>query len=309
MSFGKYFLDSYQKNLKTGADAYGRERDAQLKELLLGKQNELQMTNQETNLQKIKELTGEGGQFKGQNITLNAGGGVSVSARDPLIGLLRKEQMENLQNERERKALQDLADRSTKAGTAQIVPGLRRAQKAIPGLFTEGNRPKLKSVGGWKNLIPTGLAPVAEDLKILPEGSATERTALQELQNVKIYDSSGKQINEEEMKRIAKGMGLRGMFDSEDVIDALNQMGYTTLQKQKQVSAGADSKALDTFRNRGGLAGYETLPELLGASAEGLPERPQQQEKQVVRKQYSKSRNKTRIIYSDGSQEIVDGQQ
>lgn len=191
-------------------------------------------------------------------------GGIHIGAKDPLSALLRQEQMRNLQDERSRKAIQDIEDRATKAGTAQIVPGLQRGEEAIPGLFTSEKNVPLKSVGGIKTLAPDFAVPLLEKAGIMPKGASKERTALQELKNVKIYDSSGKQINENEMKRIETAMGLKGIFGAEEIIPALRQMGYTTLEKQKQVSAGAEPRALEEFKRRGGLAGHKDLPSLLG---------------------------------------------
>lgn len=196
-------------------------------------------------------------------------GGVHIGAKDPLMGLLRKTSIDNLQEERDRKAVQDIEDRATKAGTAQIVPGLQRGEEAIPGLFTSEKPVDLKSVGGIKTLAPDFIVPLLEKSGLMKPGASKERTALQELKNVKIYDSSGKQINENEMKRIETAMGLKGIFGAEEIIPAIRQMGYTALEKQKQVSAGADPEALQTFKSRGGLAGHKDLPSLLSTQQRG----------------------------------------
>ena len=188
---------------------------------------------------------------------------------DPLNALLRKQQMDNLQEERDQRQVQHLEQRSGQAGTAQVVPSLQQAEEAIPGLYTKGMQetPKLKSMGGGKQLIPNFLVSPLERFGVLDKGAAKERQALQDLQNMKVYDASGKAINEAEMKRLADSMGTFGFNSSEDIVGALRQMGYTTLEKQKGVSAGATPKALKTFREQGGLAGANTLDELLGATA------------------------------------------
>lgn len=171
-------------------------------------------------------------------------------------------------NQREEDAVRKLEKRSSDVGTAQIVPSLQRAEEAAPGLFTnEKEVPKLKSVGGFKNLIPNfGVAPL-EKMGILPEGAASERSALQELQNAKIYDSSGKQINEAEMKRIKDAMAISGLNSSEDIVKALRQSGYTLLEKQKGVTAGAPRRIVEKFKSEGGLVDAKSVSDLLNRTA------------------------------------------
>lgn len=271
-------------------------------------QKQLAQEAQESNIQRAKQLKDEldaGGKGKAYKVGLTSGGGVDISEneRDQLMDLLRMEQLSNQRQDKRNKAVQDLEDRSTKAGTAQILPALQRAEKSIPGVL-EG-KAKLKSVGGAKTLAPNIAVPALERFGILPKGSAEERAALQELSNTKIYDSSGKQINESEMRRIKEAMGLRGVFSPDVINDALKQVGTTALQKQKQVTAGATPEAVQTFRSRGGLAGANTLQELLGIPGEGQQAQPQQgPQRTVIKTEVSPSTGKKRITYSDGTQEI-----
>jgi hypothetical protein len=62
---------------------------------------------------------------------------------------------------------------------------------------------------------------------------------------------------------------------------------------------GLDPKDVYRFRTEAGDAGSP-------GDADSAPEAPK---KKVERKQYSKSLNKTRITYSDGTVEEIDGQQ
>jgi hypothetical protein len=180
--------------------------------------------------------------------------------------MLRLMQLQNLQQQRDEEAVRKLEKRSSDAGTAQAAPALQRGEEAIPGLFT-GGKPELKSVGGIKSLAPNWSVPVLEKMGVMPKGSGAERTALQELQNVKLYDSSGKAINENEMKRIQDAMGLRGVFEPQEILNSLQQMGYTVLEKQKGVTAGAPERIVKKFEQAGGLAGKKTLGDLIGATA------------------------------------------
>lgn len=285
--------------LSRGADQDVEAYNDRLKMLLQGKQAQQQQEHGINRALQLKQQLETGGPGRKYNIGLSPGGGVSIgeSEVDPTNVGLRKQSMENLEEERRRKAVQDIEDRSTKANTANIVPSMKRAESAIPGLFTkEDSDPVYKSVGGGKQLIPNMVVPPLEAIGLLPKGSGEERTALQELSNAKIYDSSGKQINEAEMKRIVDAMGLSGMFSGDSITKALRQAGYTVLEKQKTVTAGARPEDVETFKSRGGLVGAKTLPELLGRPRTG---------KNEIRRQTHPKTGAVRIFYDDNTSEVV----
>jgi hypothetical protein len=198
-------------------------------------------------------------------VSVGGDGNYSVSPKDDVSKLLAMLRFGEVKDEHDRKAVQELEDRSTKAGTAPAIESLKRAENAIPGVAT--GAAKFKSVGGIKTLAPNFTVPLLEKVGLLDSGASDERAALQELSNAKIYDSSGKQINEAEMRRIQDAMGLRGVFSPDTINQAMKQYGDTVFQKQNQVSAGADPKALQTFKGRGGLAGFGSLQEMLGKGA------------------------------------------
>ena len=255
-TIGDYFLrgleQGQERGFKAAQSARNQQQKADLENYLMG--------------QKIKAVEDLRAKYPDQDVGAE---GVYIRERDQLGNDLRSKQIQNLEDERSRRAVQDIEDRATKAGTAQMVPALKRAEEAVPGLFTRKPGepgPELKSYGGtfgWRGLVPNIAVQPLERLGALPEGATKERLAFQELANVKIYDSSGKQINEQEMKRLLSALGLQGITNPGEIINALGQMGMTVLEKQKQVSAGAEPEALQKFKQRGGLAGYETLPELM----------------------------------------------
>ncbi len=235
------------------------ERNAKLKQLLMGEQ-----------INQAKKLRSEYGPNVGVNVE-----GVSIQPKDAL----RQAQLEALSQQRDEEAVRKLEKRSADANTATAVPALQRGEEAIPGIFTTPDKPAtFKSVGGARNLAPTMVVPLLEKMGIMEKGAGKERSALNELTNVKIYDSSGKAISIPETQRIKEAMGLRGLFDPSEVQDALRQMGYTVLEKQKGVSAGAPERIVNKFKQAGGLAGASTLSELIGASAQskasGAPPAP-----------------------------------
>lgn len=201
---------------------------------------------------------------------LSASQAQATAAKDDLDRRLKESQLESLNEERINRATSQLEGRSSQAGTAQVVPALQRGNTAIPGLFGDdpNAQPEYKSVGGFKTLLPNIAVAPLEALGLLDKGATAERNALQELQNVKIYDSSGKAINEAESKRLSDSMGLRGITNPEEITAALRQMGYTALEKQKGVTAGARPEAVSRFKGRGGLVGATTLQELIKGTAQ-----------------------------------------
>lgn len=198
-----------------------------------------------------------------------------ADSKNQLDELLKLLQIQNLDQERQDRATTDLQKQSSAAGLPQSVEALKRVEQAIPGI-TSGQA-KFKSVGGIKNLAPNIAVPVLEKLGIMDPGAANERAALQELSNTKIYDSSGKQINESEMKRIQDAMGLRGIFEEGTINEAGKQIANTAFQKQQNVTAGARPSAVKAFKERGGIGGYKSLQEMLGQPAQQAAQPPVEQ--------------------------------
>jgi hypothetical protein len=209
-------------------------------------------------------INANSGKNKKANISLSPGGGVTLgggesSGTDELLRLLT---LKATMDDRDDRKVERLQDDVTKSGAPQAAEALKRVNRTIPGAFT--GQAKFKSVGGAKNLVPNFVVPIAEKLGFLPQGSGDERAALQEAQNAKIYDSSGKQINEAEMQRIKQAMGLGGMFDPSAINSALKQTGDTVIQKNKTITSGYQPRTVNTFKNRGGIA-VQSLQELLGS--------------------------------------------
>lgn len=76
------------------------------------------------------------------------------------------------------------------------------------------------------------------------------------------------------------------------------------INELKGTLSDKDSKA-EYFKNKATLAGYQPAPIDMGAPAKQRAS----DTKTVTGKQYSPSRNQTRVTYSDGSTDILDGQQ
>lgn len=241
---------------------------------LEGYKKDLAQQQQHENLKMAQDyITANSGKNKKASISLSPGGGVTLgggeqSDMSQLLGLLN---LKATTEDREDRKVERLQDDVTKSGAPQASESLKRVNKAIPGAFS--GQAKFKSVGGMKNFVPNFAVPVAEKFGVLPPGSGDERAALQEAQNAKIYDSSGKQINEAEMKRIQQSMGLGGMFDPSALNSALQQVGDTVVHKNKNITSGYKPQTVNTFKQRGGVA-VRSLEELLGKQPSLAPEAP-----------------------------------
>lgn len=233
---------------------------------------QLDAEQQQAGLRQAQSLVDQyAGKGKRVNVGLSGNGGVTLAQAesDPLADTLRALQLEALISDREDRKLERLQDDVTKSGAPQAVQSLQRAEKTIPGV-TSGQA-KFKSVGGVKNLAPNFAVPVLEKLGVMDPGASEERAALQELQNAKIYDSSGKQINEAEMRRISDAMGLRGIFSPNTINDATKQVSQTVLEKNRGITAGYQPRTVNKFKQQGGIGGAKTLQELLGPSSAPTP--------------------------------------
>jgi hypothetical protein len=237
----------------------GAEQQRQLE----GYKKQLAQEQQQENMKMAQEyINANSGKNKRASISLSPGGGVNLgggesSDMSQLMALLG---LKATMDDREDRKVERLQDDVTKSGAPQAAESLKRVNQVIPGAFS--GQAKFKSVGGIKNLIPNFAVPIAEKLEFLPKGSGDERAALQEAQNAKIYDSSGKQINEAEMKRIQQGMGMGGMFDPTALNSALQQTAQTVVEKNKNITSGYKPQTVNTFKGRGGIA-VKSLQELL----------------------------------------------
>jgi hypothetical protein len=94
-------------------------------------------------------------QNPGARVTVGADGGESVDPRDPLSNLLRGQQINSLQEERDDRAVERYADKVDKSGVTKVTPVLEQAEKSFKG----------KSVGPIMNMLPTSLQGVAANVK------------------------------------------------------------------------------------------------------------------------------------------------
>ena len=193
-----------------------------------------------------------------------SGVGINPENDDPLTSFLKAQQLKNLQDERTERAVTAGSKSLIESNLPKTTEAMQRLQDVSPGAIQQG---QFKSVGGMKNLAPTFAIPMLEKMRIMPKGASEERAALQELQNVKLYDESGKAINESEMQRIKEAMGLRGVFDPKAIQQAIQQYGKTALTKSQTAEAGIRPEARDILKQRGAVSSSRLEELIKGKSA------------------------------------------
>jgi len=113
--------------------------------------------------------------------------------------------------------------------------------------------------------------------------------------NATLKDRSGGAVTDNELDRLRTEFS-EGKFNTEpELIDALQRYKRRAAVVLKNREAGYTPEVVNRYTDQGG----RTSKTIKSADAGG---------KTIAKKQYSKSANKTKVIYSDGTEEILDGQ-
>jgi hypothetical protein len=167
--------------------------------------------------------------YKGMSVDV---GDVSVRPQgESLMDMLK---LQALNAEREDRAKERASEKYAKSGVAPMQQSVQR----LLGVSPKALEGEYKSVGGIKNLAPDWSVGPLEKIGLFPKGASEERSALADVTNTKIYDSTGKQINEAESKRIMQSLGLKGLTEPKAIQQALQQMGMTAITRAKTIEAG-----------------------------------------------------------------------
>lgn len=276
-------------------------QDAKLKELLLG--NSLEMARGEAARQGLKpgkySMAASPGSFS-----------VNPENENPLIGL----NLADRQMARDDHDLTKVGERVAKAelpisiaAAANLERGTADAKSGQGGMITNPNY-EVKSAGPIANLIRgvpggQGMLNIGEKVGLMPKGSGNEMALAQRLMNMDIKNLSGTAVSAAEQGRqnIEKGLTAGGSPDLVKV--GIKQMVDAFEAEGKNIESSTRPQVMDTFKKQGGVT---SLKQLLGSPQMGGASGGQ---KTPAKKLYSPSRNQTKIVYSDGTEEVVDGQQ
>jgi hypothetical protein len=164
---------------------------------------------------------------------------------------------------------------------------LEAMEKKYLDLYDKASKEKIGPFSGT-GIVGGRASGVANTIGV-SVGPATDQliTGLTRDLNAYISETTGAAMSEPEAKRLAKVMPHAGMDRA--------------LFASKLKEAREEANAIIADRRR--VAGQSSAPSKEAAAP------AESAKKNVVKKQYSPSANKTKLIYSDGSEEIVDGRQ
>lgn len=132
-----------------------------------------------------------------------------------------------------------------------------------------------------------------------PEGSAAQANAVNIIADY-IQKRSGVAVSDKEREFL---MGaLPSIYDKPETIKAVLQQMRRRLQNENRA-------LLETYRITKNVEPYQQLFSDYDSIRGSPKQRTGRTGKTLVKKQYSPSANKTKLIYQDGSEEIVDGRQ
>lgn len=134
-----------------------------------------------------------------------------------------------------------------------------------------------------------GIMPPSGKRIFMPQSTALQQQVEQAVQNT-LRQTLGAQFTEKEGERI-----MRNSFDPAlSAEENIKKISAAAEQLRKQ--AQATNSAAKYYEEHGSLVGYK-------------PATQKSESKQVVKKMYSPSADKTKVIYADGSSEVLNGKQ
>lgn len=224
--------------------------------------NQLALEKQKAEAQALDELR----QKYGENVNVHVGD-VSVGAKDPLMALLRKEQMQKTDQERQDKALESFGKRIESAKIPEITGTLKDIQASIPAKGQD-----FKSIGGLKSAVPTFATPFAEFIgkltggKVgLPEGASQERQALEAAKQLVRHPLYGSALTPSEKASFEAGFGALVGANTDDVRKNLARMEAIPRESLKSIEATTRPNVVQEYANRGGITSQQ-LSQIQNAS-------------------------------------------
>lgn len=178
------------------------------------------------------------------------------------------------------------------------APALEESIKAIRSKYKDGNLPGFVDVpkdhgvlGAIKGKATQGYEAVRRGIGLASPDEEAIRSEVTRLVNADLKLQSGSAVTESEYDRFKAAIkaGNWGDYTPRQVMKYVDIMERSLKARQDSIRSGAPG-VYDKVK-----ANQSNKPTTTGL-------------KQVVRKQYSKTANKTKLIYADGSEEIVDGQ-
>jgi hypothetical protein len=238
---------------KTGAESAMQDKDAALKNWLLGKK-----------VEQLKALRADPSIPKDSDISLD---GASIRPPNEFDRAMKQNLLDQRRQDKLNAQVTGLSDRDMKAGLAQRQATLTGIEDATAtpgggGILTDPNY-QVKSgpiANATRKLPLVGplLTAGAEKIGLLPQGAEKEAQAIQRLINVDTKQMMGTAVNkfEEGRQLIEKGMSS----GDPDAIKRGMQMAVAAYKAdQGSIRAAYPPEVIAEFEKRGGTPGIETL--------------------------------------------------
>lgn len=200
--------------------------------------------------------------------------------------------------------IEKFRDDYAKTGIPSTLPLIQRLDE-LTGIISKENPDKSKLPGVGTNMMRGTLGASAATMLSGAYGGKETNQILQKLLNADIRNMSGQAVSryEEGRNLVASGMGVGG--SEQDVINGIRLMHEALRGAERDVRAAYPKEALDTYEARGGTAEMSPSKRRAQVAQEKTKKAPAPTGET---RQYSPSRNQTRVIGPDGKvKEVLDG--
>lgn len=145
-----------------------------------------------------------------------------------------------------------------------------------------------------KNIDLPGVSlPLIGRTKFFSSDARELHGAIAKVFNTELKDRSGAAVTNPELERLKEEFGSGKLNSEAEMIDALKRYKAGVLVELKNREAGFKPEVVERYKDRGGVTSEQFGKE--------------SKQKTIVSKQYSPSRNLTKVKYSDGSEEMIPG--
>lgn len=296
--------NSFEMAYNNAAKAREAEKQRKLEELLRAQDGQRKQDSLARNEAAARADAQRRGLKDGEySMTVNESGW-AVNPENPHNGLMSLLNLRERQDARDDRDLTRLGDRIAKENLPQGMAGMANLEKGtasvdakgkpVGGLLTNPEY-QVKSAGPVANFLPQPIKNIGERMGLMPKGAGEEAALIQRLMNVDIRNLSGTAVTGYEQGRQNVEKGMAGGGDPNLIKVGIKQMQDALEESARNVEASTRPEVAAKYRQQGGAF---RLDEFLGGG-----QAPTQQPK----KEYSPSRNQTRITHPDGRVEILDG--
>lgn len=273
----------------SGFDALEREADNPVKDVIARRTSQ----DKALGLLQADQKAKEDREFKLKQLGIMNESRLDMANARARAAAEKEKEKRDLKREQEtEKDIQKLGD--TLGNSQDIANALGVVEKELGFRLDDAeNRGGKLVVRGKEKDLPGVSLPGVGRVGFYSNAAQNLQSAVARVFNTELKDRSGAAVTTPELERLKTEFGS-GKFNTEaQLVGAMKEYKRLASQALKNREARFRPEIVDAYRQRGG----QTSQDFSSAA----PVRS------VTRKQFSPSRNQTKITYSDGSEEIVDG--